>query len=269
MHPTQYPDLNTVLRQLLEGVRAILGDNFGGAYLVGSFALGEADEHSDVDFVVVTHEELDEGEVEGLRQLHRRLYGLDVAWAQHLEGSYIPRDVLRRVDPSHTRLLYLDNGANELVWDEHCNTAVVRWTLREHGVVLAGPQPTSLVEPVSPEQLRAEALAMLPLYVEWAPEPTKVGGMNRWKQPYLVLTCCRLLHSLETSRIATKGEAGEWAMATLDAKWAPLVQRALEDRPDPWRRVHQPADPDLAARTLAFVDYALERSERFKLGSRP
>jgi hypothetical protein len=262
MPATPYPDLNAVLDELEAGARAILRGNFCGVYLVESFALGGADEHSDVDFVLVTHDALDEAQVEGLRELHRRLFALDVAWAQHLEGSYISKDVLRKVDPAQTPLLYLDNGATELTWDSHCNTAVVRWTLREHGVVLAGPGPTSLVEPVSAEQLRAEALAMLPLYGEWALEPTEAGGMSRWKQPYLVLTCCRLLLTIESARIATKRDAGEWALEALDDDWAPLVRRVLDDRPDPWLRVYEPAEPDLVARTLAFVHHVLDDAYR-------
>lgn len=260
MSATPYPDLNAVLDELVAGARTVLGGNFCGAYLLGSFALGDADEHSDVDFLVVTEEELDDVQVDALRELHRRLFRLDVAWAQHLEGSYVSTGILRRVDPARTPLLYLDNGASELVLDAHCNTAVVRWTLREYGAMLAGPEPKSLVDPVSVDQLRAEALATLPLYVEWAPEPTKAGGMSRWKQPYLVLTFCRLLHTLESGRVASKREAGEWALAALDEEWAPLVRQALDDRPDPWLRVYQPADPEVAARTLAFADYALGRA---------
>ena len=34
------------------------------------------------------------------------------------------------------------------------------------------------------------------------------------------------------------------------------MERALEDRPDPWSRVHRAADPELAERTLAFARYA-------------
>jgi predicted nucleotidyltransferase len=264
VHATPYQSLNAVLDELVAGTRSVLRGIFCGAYLVGSFALGDADEHSDVDFLVVTEKELDDVQTEGLRELHRRLFRLDVAWAQHLEGSYVAREILRRVDPARTPLLYLDNGASELVLDDHCNTAVVRWTLREHGVVLAGTEPTSLVDPVSAEQLRAEALATLPLYVEWAPEPTKAGGMSRWKQPYLVLTFCRLLHTLDSGRVGSKREAAEWALAALDEEWAPLIQRALDDRPDPWLRVHQPADRDVVARTLAFADYALGRASRCK-----
>src|SRR5215467_9259215 len=57
-HPTPYADLNTVLYDLVTSAQAILRDNFCGAYLQGSFAVGDADLHSDVDFVIVTHTEV-------------------------------------------------------------------------------------------------------------------------------------------------------------------------------------------------------------------
>ncbi len=255
--PTEFADLNDVLRELLEGVSAILGENFCGAYLQGSFAVGDADEHSDVDFIVVTEDDLSDEQVDALRSMHRRIHALDVPWAVHLEGSYVPRHRLRRVDPSRAPFLYLDNGASELEWDNHCNTAVVRWSLREYGVVLAGPEPMSLVDRVSEADLRADILEAMREWAEFAPAPTKAGGMSRWKQPTLVLSFCRMLQTLESGRVTSKREAGEWALRALDPEWAPLIQRALDDRPDPWGRVHQPADPADAARTLAFVDYAL------------
>ena len=51
--PTPFSDLNAVLAVLVDGVRERLGDNFIGAYLQGSFAVGDADQHSDCDFIVV------------------------------------------------------------------------------------------------------------------------------------------------------------------------------------------------------------------------
>src|SRR5205085_11504228 len=67
--PTRFPDLNRVLADLVTGARAILGDNFCGAYLQGSFAVGDADEHSDVDFVIVAHEDVGEAQQSGLQAL--------------------------------------------------------------------------------------------------------------------------------------------------------------------------------------------------------
>jgi hypothetical protein len=258
--PTRFADLNEVLDDLLERVQAILGANFCGAYLQGSFAIGDADEYSDVDFIVVTHDEITEVQLDGLQEMHRRLYALDSPWAQHLEGSYVPKNALRHVDESRASYWYLDNGASELIRDRHCNTAIVRWTLRERGVVLAGPSPKSLVEPVTAEQLRQDVLRDLPGWRAWAPEPTKAGGMSRWKQPYLVVNSCRMLHTFETGRVGSKRDAGEWALRVLDPEWADLVRQALDDRRDPWVRVYEPADPDTIQRTLAFVDYVVRRA---------
>jgi predicted nucleotidyltransferase len=257
--PTVYPALNEVLRNLVASARDILRDEFVGVYLQGSFALGGADEHSDVDFVVVTKDELSDAQVDRLQLMHKTIYDLPVSWAKHLEGSYIPSDSLRRVDPG-TTYPFLDNGSRELEWDEHCNTAVVRWILREHGIVLAGPRPKSLIDPVSEEQLRTEALKRVHEYAEWAPEPSEASAMSRWKQGYLVLTFSRLLHTIRTGTVTTKSTAAEWALQSLDPEWTDLIQAAVDDRPDPWERVHHAADPEVTRRTLEFASYAVREA---------
>jgi predicted nucleotidyltransferase len=267
---TRYPELNALLDELVAGVRGVLGDNLCGAYLHGSFALGEGDVHSDVDFLIVTRDEPDDREVAGLQQLHARLYALETPWAQHLEGSYVPRARLRRFQPVRSRFLFLDNGADRLVPDEHCDTAVVRWLLREHGIVLAGPEPRELVDPVTPDGLRREARTRIREYAEWAAEPTpQTGGMSRWKQPYLVLTFCRLLHTLAEGLVTSKREAAEWALARLDPEWSGLIRAALADRPDPWRRVREPAAADAVERTLAFARFvSRSATDEFSSGRR-
>lgn len=44
---------------------------------MGSFAVGDADAHSDVDFVVVTNDDVTGEECEGLQTLHERIYALE------------------------------------------------------------------------------------------------------------------------------------------------------------------------------------------------
>ena len=254
--PTPFDDLNAVLDEFLAGVRSALGDNFCGLYLQGSFAVGDADVHSDVDFICVTNEEVGDAQLQALQIVHGRLFALDVPWAQHLEGSYVPRTSLRRIDPERRPYPYLDNGADELIQDSHCNTAVVRWSLREHGVRLAGPDPKTLVDPVSADELRGEVLAAMDEFADWAPIPTKGGRMSQWKQIYLVTSFCRMLHTLHSGRVSSKRAGCEWALGALPPAWTDLVRRALDDRPDPWRRVYEPADDEAIDRTLAFVDWA-------------
>ena len=249
---TPYPELNAVLAKLVEGAQTILGENFVGAYLQGSFAVGDADEHSDVDFLVVTHSGFGDAEPE-LSELQERLFELPTPWAQHLEGSYVTTEQLRRLDPSRAPWFYFDNGATEPEWDNHDNTAVVRWSLREHGVVLAGPDPKTLVEPISADDLRADVIEALREWAEWLPT------VEQWSarlQPLVVLSYCRILQTLETGALASKRVAGEWALGSLEREWHPLIRRALDDRADPWTKVRRPANPELVEETWAFAAYA-------------
>jgi Domain of unknown function (DUF4111)/Nucleotidyltransferase domain len=249
---TPFDDLNQVLVDLVTGARGVLGDGFCGAYLQGSFAVGDADAHSDVDFVVVTENDVTPEQRAELQALHQRLYALPTSWAQHLEGSYIPRRVLRRPDPDRRPLLYLDNGATEFTVDNHDNTAVVRWSLRERGVVLAGPHPRELVDPITADELRAEVRWALGQWRAWF---RSSGSISRRALAVAVLSHARILHTLAIGEVSSKRAAGEWALHAVDPAWAPLIRWALEERPDPWTKVREPADPALLRRTRQFIDY--------------
>jgi hypothetical protein len=256
MSSTGYAELDAVLEELTANIRSLLGQDLVGLYLQGSFALGGADEHSDVDWIAVTDGELTADQVSGLQKMHAELYARQTPWAQHLEGSYIPKARLRRIEASPAELWFLDNGSSELALDTHCNTPVVRWTLREHGITLAGPEPKELIDPVSADDLRAYAGWALGEWVDWA---KSLASMSRRAQNLLVVSFCRILQTLETGEVTSKREAGVWALEALPAEWSSLITEALDDRPDPWKKVHQPATADAVERTLAFADYALSR----------
>lgn len=266
--PTAFPELNAVLEELVAGARGVLGENLVGAYLQGSFAVGDADEHSDVDFLVVTERALTPAEQRQLQALQERLFTLPTHWAQHLEGSYVPREQLRQLDSARRPWFYFDNGATEPAWDNHDNTAVVRWSLRQHGVALVGPDPRTLIDPISAGDLRIHVVEAIPEWVKWAPQPTKAGGVSRWKQAYVVVNLCRMLHTLDSGVVGSKRRGGEWALNALDPEWRDLIRQALDDRSDPWGRVHQSADPVLVQRTLQFVDYAARRSRETQPAAR-
>jgi hypothetical protein len=260
--PTPYPELNDVLRELVAGVRGALGETFVGAYLQGSFAVGDFDEHSDADFVVAVRGELTDAQVAALQVVHARVYDLPAAWAQHLEGSYFPAAVLRDPDARGVPLWYLDHGARSLVRSAHCNTLAVRCVLRERGVVLAGPPPATLVDPVPAAALRREMVATM---LGWGrevlrdPEPWR----NRFYQGYLVLNYSRMLHDLMEGSPGSKRAGAAWAKATLGPEWAPLIDRAWGGRPDPARAVREPADAEEFARTLGFLRVVLDVTERY------
>ena len=261
-HPTPFPELNAVLAEWLTGVRAVLGADLTAVYLQGSFAVGDFDADSDVDFLVAIRVELTDAQLSGLQSLHARIYDLHSPWAQHLEGSYFPEAALRRFAPAGTPPWYLDNTSKVLVRSGHDDTQVTRWVAREHGISLAGPDPRTLIDPVTADDLRREVLGTMR---EWA-EEIFVGHSpidNRWAQPFAVLSYCRMLHTLQTGRIGSKLAGAQWAKEVLDDRWAGLVERAWDERPNPSLKVRQPADTDDAHATLDFIRYALEASQQY------
>ena len=260
--PTPYPALNAVLVDLVHGARSALAESFVGAYLQGSFAVGDADEHSDVDFLIATTRELSDAQDGELESMHQRIYDTaGTAWARHLEGSYVPLHVLRRHVPPGARLPYLDNGSRVIERSDHDDTLVVRWVLREHGIVLSGPDPKALIDPVRADDLRSEIRRKIE---DWGSSilsgPAYVK--TRWGQPYVVLSFCRMLQTLETGRVESKRAGGLWALRSLERQWSGLIEAAWNERPDPWVKVHRAAHERDVESTIAFVRHAIDLSRK-------
>lgn len=277
--PTPYSELNTVLDELVNSVQSALRDIFVAAHLQGSFAVGDFDHHSDVDFVITIKQELSDNQLQSLQAMHGSIYDLDSEWAKHLEGSYFPKKVLRDYSLSGSQLWYLDHGSRVLVKSDHDNTIVVRWILREKGVTLAGPQPSRLIDPIPNEALRQEIVATMN---EWGNEilakPEQIE--SRFYQTFAVLSYCRMLHDLHIGTIGSKRSGAAWAKANLDQSWADLIDRAWAGRPNPALSVQQPADQADVNSTLNFIKEVLrvanelagcrqtnERSPRFLGGN--
>jgi predicted nucleotidyltransferase len=259
--PTPYQDLNQVLSELVKSVRTILNNNFIGAYLQGSFAIGDYDEHSDVDFAMVVKDDITTKEINELQVMHNRIYELGIECAKHLEGSYFPLKILQSL-PLGQKLWYLDNGSRSLIESDHCNSLVVRWTVREKGIILAGPDPKTIINPIPTNNLRKEIYSTI---CDWGKEilANPKQFENRFYQTFIVLSYCRMLHDLQNGTISSKRKGAEWAKKNLDQSWVDLIDGTWQGRPNPAVSVRQPADPDDFARTLQFIDYVTKESEAF------
>ncbi|HEY8004064.1 MAG TPA: aminoglycoside adenylyltransferase domain-containing protein [Phenylobacterium sp.] len=281
--PTPYADLNAVLAYLVEGASRLLGDNFVGVYLQGSFAVGDFSEFSDCDFIVVTRLDITPDELPAFQALHAGVHELPYPyWRTGLEGSYVAAPILRRwsteprdppgeprgpdwADPGTSGsppraypFWYLDHGARTLVRSEHDNTQVVRWCLRERGVTLAGPPPRTLVDPVTPEALRAEVRQTMDIVLSLDLQPMHLVA---W-QAFWVGLFCRMLHTLSTGAVHSKKASMAWAAAALDASWRGLIERAAAVRKGDAAQSGQPADPADVAATHAFARYAVAHADR-------
>jgi predicted nucleotidyltransferase len=263
MTPTCFADLNQLLTDLTTSVQLRLGDNFVGVYLQGSFAVGDADEDSDVDFMVAIVEPLSQEEVTSLTAIHASLYEREGYWPKHLEGSYVPAAALRRYELNQPPWHYLDNGSLQFELSNHDNTNVVRWSLRNHGIVLAGTPVSELIDEVTSDMLKDEIAAVIR---DWGNEILLAdhdGINNGWLQPYLVLSFCRMLHSLTTGTIESKAAGARWALTALDARWHALIERAQAKRKGQFSRGRDLADSKDCRSTIEFVRYSQELALRF------
>jgi hypothetical protein len=103
----------------------------------------------------------------------------------------------------------------------------VRWLLREAGIALAGPHPNTLIDPVTPAQLRHEILEMMQSVTQ------QVSVDPSWLKPLIgqasgVLLFARALHTAETGKVESKRSAAAFVQARLSPRWARLVREAYE-----------------------------------------
>ena len=189
---------------------AALGANLTGVYLQGSLAVGDFDQSSDIDFIVVIETDLTDEQVQAINQVHVDISSLGgryhpdcpaprgepppAHWETSLEGSYFPRNLLWPTNAPPTDLWYLDNGSTYLERKSHDNTLVARWALRERGIVVEGPPPHLLVDFISPEALRQEVLADMARIVREFADPFWNGRLG---QPYAVFNVLPYAHDHE------------------------------------------------------------------------
>ena len=232
--PTPYSDVNEILQRLHTEITAILKDQLVGMFLFGSLANGDFDQHSDIDVLVVTAHEISKDEFSALRDMHLEIAKLNSPWAVQQEVSYMPRTALRRYEPPNIHHPYLDRGEGETLHTRpHASDWIIqRHLLRERGIVIVGPDLKTLIDPVTPQEIRQAVIDVLPLWIDpILNDPTKISG--RGYQSFCVLSLCRMLYTLQNKAILSKPAAAQWAIANLDSKWAPLIKRAIIGRQNP------------------------------------
>lgn len=256
VEPTAYPEVNLVLNELYASAKFALGAQFVGMYLYGSLSSGDFDlDTSDVDFLVVTEGELPEEKILELEMLHQRLWASGLKWAAKLEGAYTPRQLIRRHDPSappcptiNEHAFYVARLGSDWIIQRHI--------LRECGVVVAGPSPDELIDPVSGDEIRASVIQIMNEW--WGPmlhNPAWLDERGPEYKVYAVVSMCRVLYTLEHKEIASKPVSARWAIQQVDETQRQQIEDALVWKYDmEWDHTLEEA--------LNLIRYVVERSAR-------
>lgn len=231
-----YPrEVADILHCLLEGLQWAISGNLVGVYLRGSLAYGGFNPStSDLDVLVVTKHPVDETEFQQLTKLHERIAHLDNPFSKRIEVAYIDQEGVRKYQPGQWYPTIEQEKGEHLKWSEHKeNWVLERWSVREQGKVLYGPEPQELIAPISPEELRQAVCRRLKDWVEWAKDERDPD----WQLPlchkaYVVETMCRALYALEKGEVVEKKQAVHWAQEQLPQRWRNLVKRSQKWRVD-------------------------------------
>ncbi len=257
--PTPRSDVNELLNTLHTKTLEILQDRLVGMYLFGSLANGDFDEHSDIDVLIVTDTEISDYDFSALKEMHEQITKLDSLWAIQLEVSYIPQNALRRYNPADNLHPHMDRGSGEtLHMMTHASDWIIqRHLLRENGIVIIGPDLKTLIDPVSPNEIRQAIVDVLPMWVNpILDEPSQIK--SRGYQSFVVLSLCRMLYTLQYGTIVSKRVAAQWGQDTLGNQWTSLIEDAWLGRQNPGLEA-RPADID---GTLILIRYTLEYSKQ-------
>lgn len=230
-HPTPYPDVNEILDLLQTNVKQILQEQFVGMVLYGSLSSGDFDpDGSDIDFLVVTTTVLDEKTIAKLEDMHYCLWNTGLKWAEKLEGSYLPQAHLRRYEKTGRAYPTLNEGRFYLA-PHGSDWVIQRHIIREYGIVLAGLDPKSLIDPVSPDDIRSAVTDILQEW--WFPmleNPSWLKNHGSEYHAYAILTMCRSLYAIQHGKIISKPAAARWAGQQLGDKWPGVIEQSLAVR---------------------------------------
>jgi predicted nucleotidyltransferase len=249
LQPMPDAGVNEALHELLAEVQTLLGAHFVGMYLVGSLAVGDFDPPtSDIDLVFVTDAPLSDDLFVALQAVHARVAAGGSPWARRLEAVYVPAPALRHGAPSEAKSPVLERGRALALEPLESAWSVQRFTLREHGRAVAGPEPRTLLDAVDPDEMRREGVAIAREWLEKADtDPSWLAWFRRRdSQAFVVLTLCRLLYTLETGTVASKPAAARWAQPMLGPRWTGLIERALAGQKDPSEIAESEVDESLA-----------------------
>ena len=251
--PTSYPDVNEILQILLTHAKEILKDQFVGMYLYGSLSSGDFNpETSDIDFLFVTDHTLSREKITELEAMHRSPWANSHKRAGKLEGAYVPKELIRRHDPHGAPCPTINEGK---FYEDSLGSdwIIQRHVLREYGVVIEGPDPKTLIDFVSPDDLRGAVMGVLREW--WFPmlkDPSWLKDNHRGYHSYAILSMCRALHALQHGTIVSKPVAARWAKQHLDERWSSMIDLALlAQKP-------HPAEFDLLHDALALIQHTKE-----------
>ncbi len=247
---TPYGDVNELLDFYPRHLVGILAGNVRGVYLTGSLSYDAFNyDTSDIDIVVIVNGPPIAMELAALRRLHIQITEKFPMWAQRLECSYTPIDMLPNVRPPKEPRPYW--GGEGIFYETalYGNEWIINnYLLYRYGMPLYGPDFDRLAGPVKIEEVQKACIR--DLFQEWEPK----SGDEHWLgnghyASYFVLNLCRILYTVMCKEAGSKTTAAAWVKRRYGEPWKELISVAEE-----WR---YGMELDVCAPAVAFLHFVI------------
>lgn len=226
MEATKYKEVNILLDVLVERIKDALGENLVGVYLYGSLVGGDFDiEISDIDLLAAVKSDVDEVEFTRLEEMHRQFALEYRAWDDRIEVQYLSLEGLRTFKTARSPMANISPGEPFHMIEVGEEWLMNWYFVKERGVVLYGPDPKGIIEPVSKEEFVDSIVKRMGEWREWIGQTRD----SRPYQSYVILTACRALYLYRNAEQVSKKRAAMWAEKELP-EWAWLIEYAMRWR---------------------------------------
>jgi len=254
MQLTPYPDIDKLLNGLLHRLRQILGEKLVGLYLYGSLVTGDFDRGvSDFDLLAATRTDIDGKEFDRLQELHLDFTNNHPEWDGRVEIAYLSVAGLKTFKTQESKMAAISPGEPFHFKGAGKEWLINWWQVRERGRTLYGPDPKTLIEPISQEEFLDVVREHTQHWREWVKD-----FRSRKGQAYARLTLCRALYAAQNGEQVSKRGAALWAQDRLPEQ-ARLIEQALE-----WRTAEDDQEIDHEAtfpETESFVHFMIDQVE--------
>lgn len=232
-----------IAEDLLARLDHALPGRIEGFYVVGSACMGAfRPGRSDLDFVAVVDRELSRRELVRLGAVHLgrwtstlvRDVAIRRSWPFVCNGFYLRNGDLARSPLEVTPLAGHVSGRFRIAEREGFDVNPITWrVLARHGIARRGPGRERLRVHADSAELRAWTRGNLNSYWRrWVararrPGPSRATVLGRRFIAGGVLGAPRLHYTLAVGEIASKENAGVYALSAFEPRWRPVIEDAL------------------------------------------
>lgn len=218
----------SILDEIINKSKEILGENLIGIYLHGSMAMGCFNpDKSDIDLIIVIEDDMSDAQKLVLMeyivllncQAPRKGLEISVVKRQYCKPFVYPTPFELHFSPAH--LKWFQDAPQDYVEKMKgvdIDLAAYFTIIREYGVVLTGEKIEEIFAPVPGENyldsIYADVENATDVIVE---EPV-----------YIILNLCRVLAFVKDGLYLSKEKGGRWGMEHLPAEYHPVIAQALQ-----------------------------------------